>query len=137
MEQSSFPQLMTQYGLREEDCKKQISDDHLESISRSHCKHWKNLPAHMGLPDIVAEDIRQGPGDEGAKRHTFFFQWRNKKGSSATYEQLITALLKINSTLDAESVCKIMQGSQQVSSRAAPNAAPTLPPPDTATGKNL
>ncbi len=113
----------------EEDCKEQVSDDHLEIISRSHCKHWRRLPAHLGLKHNVAEDIDKGPGDEGEKRHKFLLQWKEIKDFEATYKHLIYALLQIQCKQDAGSVCKILRKvspsvpSQQMSSSAALNTA--------------
>ena len=120
MADSTFRELMEHFKLAEKDYDKQVGDSHLECISRSHCEHWKRLPAHLGVDPIVAKDIDSGQGDEAAKRHNFFSTWKEKKGSGATYKQLITALLKVDCRQDAESVCEMLKDSVQPLSGAQP-----------------
>ena len=103
---------MSHMHLRKEDVNKQITDEHIEVISRNSCSQWKSLPAHLGLPPITAKDIDLGPGDEREKRNTFLTTWKAKKGSEATYKKLISALLKIEHREDAEYVCKLLINAQ-------------------------
>ena len=112
---SSPERLIARYHLTEEDVNKQITDEHIEVLSRKICGRgqWKSLPAHLGLATITAEDIDCGSVDPREKRHQFFLAWKQKKGSEATYKRLITALLKIECTQDAESVCETTKGEQQ------------------------
>ena len=93
---------------------KQITDEHIEVISRTLCSQWKSLPAHLGLPPITARDIDHGPGDEREKRNTFLTTWKAMKGSEATYKKLISALLKIEHREDAESVCELLKDADSV-----------------------
>lgn len=102
---------MKQYELSDGDCNQQVTDDHLELISRSSCKQWKSLPSHLGMDTIAADDIDKGQKEEREKRHDFFLKWKETKGSQATYKQLITALLKIKCTQDAEGVCEVLKES--------------------------
>jgi len=131
MEQCTFPKLVEHYNLTEGDCNKPVSDVHLECISRSHCEHWKRLPAHLGMDPIVAKDIESGYGDEGTKRHNFFCTWKKTKGFNATYKQLISALLKINCRQDAECVCEMLRDSI-----SGPKATPS-PPAQCVSGKTV
>lgn len=114
----------------------QISDDHLEKISRSCCEKWKSLPAHLELDTIVASDIDKKQKDEEEKRHDFFKKWKRTKGSAATYGKLISALEKIDCKDDAEKVHKIM--STKTESPPIPEcstaqaSAPDIQPPDSA-----
>ena len=105
----ALPPLLELYHLSEQNCKKQVTDQHLEEISSSCCSKWKSLRPHMEMEEIVEHDIDASPvgGPEG-KRRAFFFKWKNMKGSGATYRVLITALLKIRCREDAESVCKLL-----------------------------
>lgn len=106
--------LLKQHKLTEGICNKQVSDGHLEEISRYHCKDWKSLPSHLGLNTIVAEDIDRSKVAEKEKRHTFLLGWKKIEGSRATYKRLITALLKIDCREDAEGVCTLLQKHPQL-----------------------
>ena len=55
-------------------------------------------------------DADRSPGGEGGKRYEFFLQWKQMKGSEATYVKLIGALEKISCKLDAESLCMLLKG---------------------------
>lgn len=55
------------------------------------------------------DDIDRKSVSEDEKRATFFAKLKEKKGSGATYEVLISALLGIECVDDAESVCKLLQ----------------------------
>lgn len=109
MENSTLSELTKKYGLTEGGLGRQISNIHLLHISRSYCKKWKFLPPHLGLKTIVAENIDLGKGDQAEKRYAFFLEWKQIKGSNATYKQLIIALLEIDSRDDAEKVCILIQ----------------------------
>ena len=103
--------LLLLYKLSAGVCREQVSDVHLEQISRSHCKDWRKLPPHLELEDIIVSDIdrKQVIVSEDEKRQEFFFSWKRRKGSGATYEHLIGALLMIECRQDAESICKLLQ----------------------------
>ena len=103
--------LMEHYKLLEKDCNTQISDSHLQKISQSCCKKWRSLPSYLKMEDIVASDIDYESKGEEEKRHAFFKQWKQKRGSNATYIALISALLEISCRQDAEKVCELLQKS--------------------------
>lgn len=109
---------MAQYGLSDGDCKQQVTDVHLDLISRSSCKQWRSLPSHLNLETIVAEDIDkiQIQIDERSKRHKFLLQWKDIAGSCATYKNLITALLIMKCAQDARQVCKILKAPRALAS---------------------
>ena len=117
-----FLQLMSCYELTEGHYNQQVSDTHLEKLSRSGCKQWKSLPPYLKLETIVAEDIDKSQKGEREKRYDFLLQWKEIEGSSATYRQLIIALLKIKCRQDAEKLCEMLK---------KPVSKPQLP---TATG---
>ena len=110
---STFFRLMSQYRLTERQYNKQVSDTHLEKLSRSGCKQWKSLPPHLKLETIVAEDIDKRQKEEREKRYEFLLKWKDMEGSSATYGLLITALLKIKCRQDAEKLCEMLKKSAQ------------------------
>ena len=80
-----YSELIRQHELTEEDCSQQVSDDHLESLSRSHRKLWERLPAHLGRETTGAKDISQKLINEEEKRYNFLLSWKQIKGSRATY----------------------------------------------------
>ena len=103
--------LLAHYNLPVDVCYEQVSDVHLEEISGSHCKDWRRLPPHLELESIMASDIDRKQVGEGERRREFFFGWKERRGSGATYGSLIRALLQIRCRQDAESICKLLQAS--------------------------
>ena len=102
-------------GLTEEDVSKKITDEHIEFISRSLCRQWKSLPAHLGLAIIVVDDIdKSNVMDEREKREKFLRTWKKEKGSEATYKKLIDGLLTIKCKEDAEFVCELLKGTDSM-----------------------
>ena len=115
--------LMERYSLSDDACSKQITDTHLEELSRTHCRHWRRLPSHLEMDSIVEHDVDSSSTDEGKRRHNFFMKWKERKGSDATYKALITALLKVDCRADAEYICKLLnQHSQQCPVETSPNS---------------
>lgn len=92
---SDFSSLLNRYNLGEEDCNRKVTDVHIEKISRSFCRKWRSLPSHLELDDIVVCDVERDSASEKDKRNKFFTEWKEAKGSDATYTKLITALLVI------------------------------------------
>ena len=115
-------ELLRQYELTEEDSEQPISDPHLEVISRTSSKEWRSLPPHLELPDTTVGDIERDSQHEGERRNNFFFTWKHKKGTRATYRNLVHALLKINCRGDAEKVCKLLL--ESVSARQKTSSPP-------------
>ena len=110
----SLKSLLASHHLSEEDINKQITDGHMEVISRSSCGKWRSLRPHLELDSIVVEDIDHMQSDECERRSKFFAIWKGKQGSRVTYKRLIRALLKIKCTQDAESVCKLLNDGDSV-----------------------
>ena len=111
-ERVAVSDLLGYYQLGEDVCNQQVTDRHLDEIASSYCRRWKSLRAELGLKAIVEHDIDHSiPGDEEGKRHALFSKWKLMKGSSATYKELISALLRIKCRDDAEGVCKVLKQS--------------------------
>lgn len=102
--------LLERYRLTVEDCSREVSDSHLDDISRYYSRDWKSLPPYLDIDRMVVEDTKHIFGDR-EKRLEFFLQWKQIKGSDATYLQLVSALLSIKCRRDAEGVCKLLQSS--------------------------
>ena len=103
--------LMRSCGLTEREWKKKIRNIHLQRISQNYCHQWENLIPHLGMKAITEHDIERSSGSPGKKRRRFLFKWEEEKGSEATYEKLISALLEIKCKEDAEGVCRLLQNS--------------------------
>ena len=101
----------------------QVSDGHILKFSGSYGSKWKLMPACLNLKSIVAEDIDRSPKSEEEKRYTFFSTWKQVKGSSATYKDLIIALLEIGCGEDADRVCELVPQFQEQDPPAAPKSA--------------
>ena len=110
----SLESLLDSHHLSEQDINKQITDGHMEVISRSLCGKWRSLPPHLELDSIVVQDIDRMQSDESEKRSKFFATWKGKQGSRVAYKRLIRALLMIECTQDAESVCKLLNNGDSV-----------------------
>ena len=106
-----FESLIVRYQLTLEDVDKQITDIHIEAISRTLCGKWRSLPAHLELDSIIIEDIDHLQVEEDQKRNKFFTTWKAKKGLEATYRKLISALQKIEYNDDAQRVCELLSQS--------------------------
>ena len=94
--------------LADQDLDKEISDLHLDEIVRKSCTLWKSLPSRLGLHSIIVKDIEKDFPRELDRRREFFQQWKQIKGSEATYRSLVKALLDIDQRHDAEYVCKLL-----------------------------
>ena len=116
---SELSSILSYFKLREEDCRKIVTSYHLDVISLRYSEYWKFLISQLGLEDNVVGDIDCKPIDEKEKRREFFREWKQRKGSEATYERLLLALLKCEQRQDAENVCKLLYESLQASSTAA------------------
>ena len=122
--------MMTTFGLKEEVCTRVVTDAHLEEFTRDYGEDWRTIHAYLELKSIVTRDTDKKPVGEREKRHTFFTEWKFQKSRDATYEKLVSALLKIKNREDAEAVCKMLQCPTDSESRESPvptQAANTIP----------
>ena len=88
-------------------CKK-ISDKHVVEISGFLSEQWRKLPSYLDLEDAVLSDLEKDAKTEEERRAGLLKKWKREKGSEATYQVLIKALLDIKCKEDAESVCKLL-----------------------------
>ena len=111
----SYTSLIEYYGLPKECLTKQVSTkDRAEIAQNGYCKEWRKLPAHLEMMSVVVDDIDRLSVEEDEKRRKFMSQWNSKKGSEATYKNLICALLKFDCKDNAENVCKLLQGNARL-----------------------
>ena len=105
---AEFALLLKHYCLKEDDCRKKISDKHLREMD-PYCSKWKELPSYLGLEAHFVGDIEGNYAKEEERRYQFLFGWRERKGFEANYKALIEALLKIKRRNDAEGVCELLK----------------------------
>lgn len=104
--------LMEEYDLSKNVCGQKVTYYHIDEITKCHLKRWKDLGPHLKLEPIVADDIISDSKDCARQQRRCFLQkWVEKHGGSATYRELITALLNIDERNDAEYICKLLQDS--------------------------
>ena len=122
-ENCTIAELIQHHQLTEDDCSRQVSNQHLVLFSQSHCGQWRMLPAFLGMETTIAEGIFHGPGDDENKRYSFLLKWQQKRGPKATYKNLIKALIKVRCSQDADEVCRVLKKSV-----IAPSPPPSPPP---------
>ena len=123
--------MMTTFGLKEADCIRVVTDAHLEKFTRDYGEDWRTIHAYLELKSIVARDTDKKPLGEREKRYTFFSEWKLLKSSGATYEKLVSALLKIGNKVDAEAVCEMLkcqEDSEELRESPVPNEAENTAP---------
>ena len=114
--EDSFSNLLKQFNLKEEESRNPISNYHFDKISETLCRDWEFLPSRLDMPEITVSDIKkQNYNSEKGRRRDLFTKWKEMKGSGATYEVLIRALLDADCKNDAEGVCKLLQKSIKTS----------------------
>ena len=118
---------METFGLKEEDCTRVVTDDHLVKFTEDYGEDWRLIHAYLELKSIVARDIDKKNVDERNKRFGFFTKWKTLKLSGATYERLVCALLKVGNRVDAEAVCEMLLSSLD-SFKESPNPTTTTTP---------
>ena len=65
-------------------------------------------PRLDGITTGDIKDIDKEGCDELDKRRKLVDQWWQKNGHRATYHAMITAMLKVGRSADAEKVCKLL-----------------------------
>lgn len=118
---------MKEFGLSEQHYNQTVSDVHVNTISTSYCEKWRLLHSHLELEKIVVSDSDRNHGHEVDKRNAFFSEWKEKKGSEATYRKLVSALLKTDRKQDAEGVCRLLAESVCKENLAVSSSPPVTP----------
>ena len=113
-ESQQFYSLLEHYELTEKESNREMSNRNLNAISNSCCRRWRDLLAHLELPDILIEDLERNYAKEEERRYNFFSKWKEREGSGASYKRLVMALLDINCRDDAEKVLKILKDQHEV-----------------------
>lgn len=102
-------ELISTFQLSEDSIAAPVSDMHIQEISRSHCRKWRDLPAPLEMEDHHPDDIEHDFAKEVDRRKEFLKAWQSEKGSDANYKKLISGLLVIKCKQDAEYVCGLLR----------------------------
>ena len=98
-------ELLKKFELTEELLGKQCSDDHLTAISRF--VSWDTVGPHLVSRQDM-KDIRMNGRDEQDRRVLLINKWEDK-GSEATYNAIVTAMLKAEKKKEAGVVLKLLR----------------------------
>ena len=115
MELTALRELLKKHRLTDKDINRQVNVNNLERISHFCYKQWKSLPSHLRVQSNVIGEIDKTHKDEKTKCLNFLLWW------SATYKQLLTALLSIKCEQAAEMLCTRLKES------ASDSLQPQLP----------
>ena len=94
-------------GITVEHLEQRCSDEDLLQISRD-LVEWRNLAPHLALTDTDLEDL-EGGRSEQERRLKALRKWKRKAGFTATYKNLVSALLQVGDTELAEKLCRQLQ----------------------------
>ena len=100
-------ELVKKYKLTEKELGRECSKDH--SLDIGEFISWKDVGprlAEVDNEDVVAID--KDGRDEADKRRLLINMWKKRNGSNATYDAMITAMLKARTRSEAERVCKML-----------------------------
>lgn len=80
-------------GPNQEECTSEVADVDLEKFTHTHAQDWRCLPPHLEMHGIIVKHLERKLVDERERRYNFFTEWHSQKGSDATYEKLVKALV--------------------------------------------
>lgn len=102
----SLPDLMERFHLSECQLKKEVSDDHLNKLSKVINGH-EVIGPELGLKDIDLTDL-SAAGSEFQKNRKMLNTWKQRFSFNATFKVLIEALLNCSKGQQATDVCRIL-----------------------------
>ena len=111
--EDAVEELIEKFELGIEICNSQVTDKDLDQIANHCCKELSRLPPYLEIGDTVFSDIKRDEKSEPERRLALFKKWKQKKGSCATYKEIITVFLKIELKDDAEKVCKWAKSTEE------------------------
>ena len=101
-------ELMQHYNLTECILQKKCSKNHI--IEMGKCFSWKEVGDY--LPRIERTDVNDidcDGADQKDKRRRLLDLWEKRNGDGATYDVMITAMLKAGKKEEATKVCVLLQ----------------------------
>ena len=101
--------LMKKYNLTDSTLQTKVSDDHINEIAKF--VSWEDVGRHLdkiGRPGV--EDIQKDGDNEDKRRRLLVDRWEDKNGDDATYDSMVTAMIKAEKIDEATEVCKLLAG---------------------------
>ena len=110
-------ELLREYDITERKVKTKCSDEHMLEIEGF--ISWRQVgPRLSKINDSDNKqdmnDIEINGKDEADKRRKLITLWEERNGNDATYDDLITAMLKAGKKDEATKVCKLLKSGQHV-----------------------
>ena len=84
-----------------------FDDDDLQKFSLE-LEKWEKLARFVGLPNPEIDNIK-GQGDIDEQKIKMLVCWKQRRGSMATYEAMVRALLQVGRTDLAEKVVALLR----------------------------
>ena len=103
--QKAKQRLVTLYHLTQKELSQTVSSKHILQIQRT-ISWW--AVGRILLDRVVLNDITKDAFDEEQRRDMMLNKWQEKRGSGATYEKLIDAMIEVEKTSEAEGVCQLI-----------------------------
>ena len=100
--------LMEAYNLTESMVKVKCSKDH--SLEVEKFISWRYVGPHLDkIETHDIKDIDEDGYDQADKRRMLVYLWHERCGDNATYDALITAMLKAGRKNEATDICNLLQ----------------------------
>ena len=113
----TYEELLVHYDIDSSIMKESFDDKHLRQFSLS-LDLWETLAKFLEMPNLDIANIKS-QGDAVVQTLKMLECWKQRRGSMATYEAMVKALLQINRTDLAEKVITLRQSSGQSKSITA------------------
>ena len=107
----TYDDLLAHHGIEKSIMKQTFDDEDLRQFSLA-LDMWESLAEFLGIPDSNIVSIKSH-GDAVEQKIRMLETWRQRRGSIATYEVMVRALLQISRTDLAEKVVTLTQPSKR------------------------
>ena len=99
--------LLESYNLTESLLQVKCSEEHIAKIQEF--ISWDRVGRHLSRIDRRdLRDIKRDGRDQESKRGLLLDMWEDKNGDNATYDAMITAMLKAEEVAEATKVCQLL-----------------------------
>ena len=108
----TYDDLLAHHGIEKSIMKQTFDDQDLRQFSLA-LDMWESLAEFLGIPDSDIAGIKSH-GDAVEQKIRMLETWRQRRGSMATYEVMVRALLQISRTDLAENIVTLTQPSKDI-----------------------
>lgn len=100
---SILQQILEQYEVTQEDLKRVCEDNVFRAIAK-HMKCHDEVGPYLDIDEQQIEEIRRDKVAEHSRKLAVLWEWRRRKGSSASYLALVKAFLSMDDRMTAECI---------------------------------